>query len=132
MLQRECVVLFFIVLQCVAVLMSSELFLKGTRACSCTGVLHMCFKVLQYVAACCSVSVLQGVAVCCSVLQCSCSQNSFLRAHVPVAVLVRCDMEWSVAACCSMLQRVAVCFSLLQCVAVLVFSELFLKGHTCL
>jgi len=58
-------------------------------------------RVLQRVAACCS--VLQCIAVCCIALQ---------------GVAVRCSVLQCVAVCCSVLQCVAARCSALQCVAV--------------
>ena len=99
------------------------------------------FRVLQYVAVCCSVfvacvagallaqqhscqqgalqyvagrcSVLQCAAVCCSVLQCAVGCCS-----VPQCAAVCCSVLQCAAACCSVLQCAAVCCSVLQCAAV--------------
>ena len=68
-------------------------------------------RMVQCVAACCS--VLQCVAVCCSFLQSLCScQESYLEI---------CEAEShreKVTGRCSVLKRVAMCCSVLQCVAV--------------
>jgi len=67
-------------------------------------------KVLQRVAACCS--VLQCVAACCSVLQCVAVCCRFSYSNRPI---VRTALR---RVCCSVLQCVAVCCRVLQCIAV--------------
>jgi len=75
-------------------------------------------RVLQCVAACCSVlqrvtvccSVLQRVAACCNVLQCVASFPKLSISYIATNGWMK--------ECCSMLQCAAVCCSVLQCVAV--------------
>jgi len=90
--ELQCVAVFSIVLQSVAVHVSSFLHVQGflcIRGCFARQCSHS-RSVLQCVAVCCSVAVFQCVAECCRVLQC-------------VAVCCKLAVLQCVAVCCSVL-----------------------------
>ena len=116
----QCVAVSCSVLQCVA---ETGLGLSATKKSRGGEV-----KLLQCVAACCSIAlcctalqcvavcciVLHCIAVCCSVLQCVAVSSSWFHRLVPntfPSPVLQC-----VAVRCSVLQCVAVCCSVLQCV----------------
>jgi len=107
----ECGAVYFSVLQCVAVILSSR------QPCLSSMTHLRRYSMLQYIAACCR--VLQCFAVRCSVLQwillCLPSHRPSSRSMTPLRC---CGVLQCVAVCCSVLQCVAVRCSVLQCVAV--------------
>ena len=101
------------VLRCVSV--CSSRVQRGALRCSVLQRVAACYRLLQCVAACCSVS---SLFLCAGLLWCMCACLCHERDIVSVHQLAYCSVLQCAAVYCTVLQSVTVCCSVLQYVAV--------------